>query len=327
MSAARLAFTSARRSVNRFAFAPARPEPLAVLRIGLALVLLGQAALVAPAYYELYSRDGVVTGSLRRMVHQRWLPNIDALVPLLAHIGLNERQTLTAVGISYALSLLAMLVGLRTRTATVFSWVLHLLLLTTGAGTNYGADWLAQIALFYLVWAPSGAAFSLDRALARTPSRPSSVARLSLRVVQLQLCIVYLTSGLAKLRTAWWRDGDVIWRVCMTPKYRWLDLEFSWLALHPWLVSLIAWAVLSVEVGYAVLVWPRRTRRVWLFATVGLHLGIALVTGLVVFGALMIVLTVAAFGVEAEPQDLDLPRGAPGQPDAGEAAVRHWSRG
>jgi hypothetical protein len=50
-----------------------------------------------------------------------------------------------------------------------------------------------------------------------------------------------------------------------------------------------------------IFIWPRRTRRIWILATVGMHLGIALLMGLGVFGAIMIAFTVAAFGVSAEP--------------------------
>jgi hypothetical protein len=60
--------------------------------------------------------------------------------------------------------------------------------------------------------------------------------------------------------------------------------------------------VLFVEVGYAVLIWPRSTRRPWVLAAAGLHLGIAISMGLAVFGAMMTVFTVAAFGVSAEPR-------------------------
>jgi hypothetical protein len=47
--------------------------------------------------------------------------------------------------------------------------------------------------------------------------------------------------------------------------------------------------------------WSRRTRRAWVVATAAMHLGIAMLMGLGVFGAIMIVLTVAAFGVRAAP--------------------------
>ena len=64
-----------------------------------------------------------------------------------------------------------------------------------------------------------------------------------------------------------------------------------------------------METGYAIFIWPRRTRRPWIVATVLMHLGIGLFMGLGVFAAIMIPFTLAAFGVNAEPAPGEL---APG---------------
>ena len=291
----------ARGSIERFAFTPARAEPLAALRIGLASVLLCQAAMIAPSYRELYGRGGLLPGPLQDFLARPGLPHLGGLIRLLAPAGVGEGAILAAAGGLYVLSLVALALGLRTRVAASLAWFLHLTLMTTGEGTNYGADQLSHIFLYYLVWVPSGAALSLDRFLRRARPGPSPLARLGLRVVQLHLCIVYLTGGVAKAMSHAWRSGDAIWRAVMTPEYRRFGFDFSWLASHPGVAIAAGWAVVAVEVGYVALIWPRKTRRAWVLCTVGLHLGIAVFMGLTVFGAVMIVLTAAAFGVGAEP--------------------------
>jgi hypothetical protein len=52
----------------------------------------------------------------------------------------------------------------------------------------------------------------------------------------------------------------------------------------------------------AQLACPRRTRRLWVLTTAAMHLGIMIFMGLHVFGAIMIVFTVAAFAVHTEPR-------------------------
>jgi hypothetical protein len=291
--------SAARRAVVRFTFAPARAEPLAALRIGLALVLLGQAAMIAPWARELYTRGGILPAAIPEALSRSGLPHLHALFRLLAPAGIGERPILAVVGAAYVLSLVSLLLGLGTRVSAVLAWFLHLTLVESGEGTNYGADQLAHIFLFYLVWAPSGAALSLDRRLGRVRPGPSPAARLALRVIQVHLCIIYLTGGVAKALSRTWWDGDSIWRAVMSPEYR--QLDFSWLASHPWVAVVAGWSVLAVEIGYPVFMWPRVTRRPWVLATTALHLGIAAFMGLTVFGAIMIVFTVAAFGVSAEP--------------------------
>lgn len=293
-------FSGARRASERFAFFPARAEPLAALRIGLALVLLAQAALIAPWYRELYGDDGVLPPPLQDVLARPGLPHLNDLIRLFASVGIGGPAVATAVVSLYLLALTALLLGLGTRAAAVAAWFSHMVLMTAANGTNYGADQIAHVFLFYLIWAPSGAAISLDRRLGWAAPGPTPMARLSLRVIQLQLCIIYLTGGVAKAMSRLWWNGDSIWRSVMSPEYR--QLDFSWLAHHPWVAVVAGWGVILVETGYAFLVWPRRTRRIWVLSTMALHLGIALFMGLAIFGALMMVLTLAAFGVRAEPR-------------------------
>jgi hypothetical protein len=286
-----------------FAYRPARHEPLAALRIGLSSVLLGQAAMVAPAYRALYGGGGILRGPARALLAPPGLPHLDGLTRLLAPAGACTSSVLLATGACYVLALVLLLLGLGTRAAATLSWFVHLALLATGRGTNYGADRLANVFLFYLVWAPAGGALSLDRRLTRRlHAHASPLSRLALRVVQIHLCVVYAVSGMSKALSRSWWDGDAIWRSVMSPDYRRFGFDFSWLAHHPWVAIVAGWTVLVVEVGYAPLIWRRSTRQAWIVATVALHLGIAVFMGLTVFGALMIVLTIAAFGVDPEPR-------------------------
>ncbi|WP_437605108.1 HTTM domain-containing protein [Sorangium sp. So ce834] len=296
--AVRAALARAWPALHRFAFAPASAMPLAVLRIGLASVLLLQAAMVGPALLELYGRSGILQGPLNDILARTDLVRIGWLIDRLAPLGVGEASIVTGTGALYALALVALLLGWRARGAAALAWLTHLMLMMTADSTNYGADNYANIFLFYLIWMPSGAALSLDRRLARVPADPPATTRLSLRVVQLHLCISYLASGLWKASGEQWWNGEAIWRSVMLPAYR--QVDFSWLADHTWIPVIAGWLVVLVEVGYAFLIWPRRSRRIWVAATMALHVGIAVFMGLVVFGALMAALTFAAFGVRAD---------------------------
>jgi hypothetical protein len=297
----------ARAAVHGFFFAPARATPLAALRIGLSLVLLAQAALISPAFFALYERSGVLQGIVRDNLARPGLPNLGWLIRTLGRAGIGEATILTTTGIVYLLSLTALLLGWRTRAGAVVAWLTHLTLMMTGSGTNYGADNFGNIFLFYLILVPSEGALSLDRRAGRGSLAPTPSARFALRVIQLHLSMVYLAGGLFKASGEQWWDGDAIWRAVMLPEYR--QLDFTWLADHAWFAKVSGWWVVAVETGYAIFIWPRRTRRPWIVATVLMHLGIGLFMGLGVFAAIMIAFTVAAFGVDAEPAPGEL---APG---------------
>jgi hypothetical protein len=182
----------------------------------------------------------------------------------------------------------------------VLAWLTHLMFKTSGFATSYGALEFAHIGLFYCTVMPVGHALSLDRRAGRTPAGPTAGARLSLRVLQLHLCIVYLSSGFWKATGEQWWTGEAVWRALMKPDLA--QMDFTWLAEVPWLATLACWGTLAIELGYPLFIWPRRTRTPMALAAVGLHAGISVALGLLSFSALMALLTVSAFLVSAEPR-------------------------
>jgi len=157
----------------------------------------------------------------------------------------------------------------------------------------------AHIFLFYLIFIPSGRVWSVDRMRCANALR-CWTARLSLRVLQIHLCAVYLSSAIDKVVGPQWQTGEVMWRALMLPVYN--QFDFTWLAFMPWLAKAMAWGSLAIEFGYVLFVWPKATRKVWVALTVSLHLGIALFLGLHVFGFLMTFFTLTLFGISAEPK-------------------------
>jgi len=282
------------RATEKFLFAPARPAPLVALRIGLAAVLLAQAVQVAPLFHSLYTHRGLLRGPLKDTFDSGHLLPLGELLA-----SPYESQLLAVLGLVYVASLIGMLLGWRTRVCTGVAWLLHFVFMRVAPATNYGADDFATIFLFYAAVAPGGAFLALDRRAGRTSDAPTATTRLAIRVMQIHLCIAYLLSGVEQASGEQWNDGEAIWRSLVSQGYELLD--FTWLAHVPWLAAIAGWLVLVIEIGYAVFIWPARTRRVWVAAVAAMHAGIGVFMGLHVFAAVMIVLTVAMFGVSAEP--------------------------
>lgn len=278
------------RTAATFVGEPSSARPLAALRIGTAIVLIGQTYSIAPCVLWFYGSRGIIQA-----------PIIDALLPAtLPRVGYilralnvqNENLVLVSCFATYVVALHLLAIGWNTRFAAVVAWLLQLTLKTSGNASAYGVFEFSTIALFYCAVMPVGAAFSLDaRSRDKEPLTPE--ATLSLRVLQVHLCVVYLASGIEKASGVQWRNGEAMWRALMRPRSEWLDL--SWMADHPWVPLIACWSTLVIEIGYAVFVWPRVTRLWWALATIGMHAAIAVLIGLWTFSALMIVLTVSAF--------------------------------
>lgn len=298
------------RWLSKFALEAASARPLAVLRIGLSLVLLVQAAMVAPEYFEIYGRDGILQGGLVDYFTDPALPTLMGLSRRLLAFGVSERATLLFFGMAYVVSLCGLLLGWHTRLFSILSWLTHTIIAGTHF-TAYGADQYSHFCLFYFMWMPIGDALSLDVASGRNSGAPSWAARLSLRVVQIHLSIAYVASAIEKGTGPQWWNGDAIWRSLMLPLYN--QMDFAWLANVPWLAVVLGWGTLLIEGGYPLFMGIPQTRRLWVALTISLHLGIVVFLGLGSFGCLMSILTLAAFGISAEPAEKASPVSFPGR--------------
>src|SRR6185312_12338967 len=179
---------------------------------------------------------------------------------------------------AYAGSLLALALGFYPRVSAFLAWGLHLSLLSSGAASFYGVDQLANTFLFYLLVFPSGRAWTFT-SLRASARREETIPVSCLRVMQVHLCVIYLSAGLHKAMGRQWWNGEAIWQTVSQPAFSTFDL--SWLARVPWIPMFAGWGTLLMEIGYVFFIWPRRTRKVWCVATIGLHLGMGLFMGLV----------------------------------------------
>jgi hypothetical protein len=204
------------------------------------------------------------------------------------------------------------LFGYATRLTSVLTWFTVLSNIHRDPASLFGVDTMMVVLLMYLAIGPSGAALSVDRWLECRRARqrglpepalePSVSATLAVRLIQVHLCIIYLSAGLAKLQGPAWWQGTAPWGTMANYEYAPMHLPMyvdllRLLAKHRWLyeLSMTAAAIttLAFEIGYPFLIWPRSTRNLMLWYAVALHLGIGLLMGLRTFSLLMLAFNVA----------------------------------
>ena len=265
--------------------------------MGLPLLLLFHLVWLSNDILSLHGSRGIIPWELTDLLRDPWVPGLPTLAKAFLPLGISEHTAIILLLSGYAGSLLSLALGFHTRLSAFLAWGLHLSLVTSGFASFYGVDQLANTFLFYLFLFPSGRAWTFA-------SRPASSRREEtipvgcLRVMQVHLCVIYLAAGLDKAMGSQWWNGEAIWQAVSQPAFSTFDL--SWLARHSWIPMLAGWGTLVVEIGYVFLIWPRRTRKVWCIATIGLHLGIGLFMGLVFFSSVMILLTSCLFLIPEE---------------------------
>ena len=291
-----------RRRLSRFLFPMESNNWLAVLRIGLGLqVLLYALSLRSDWNYLLAGTDG---GMNARALSEALLSSQSPLVPRLgwlvtigSAVGLSERGVLFLSWWFLVCAAAGLLAGFLSRSSAIIAWFIHLCVAKSGGLVAYGIDNFMTIGLFYLMWSPLPDRWSLDwrrggKAQAKDP-RLSGFLR---RVLQIHLCIIYFTSGIAKCLGSDWWNGSNLWRALTRPPFDVLPPEV--LVHGEFFFPPVGALICLLEASYPFLVWSGRTRLPALLAICLMHLMIGLGMGMYLFALVMIVLNLAAFGPE-----------------------------
>lgn len=176
-------------------------------------------------------------------------------------------------------------------------------------GAYFGLDKINCLLAMYLMLGPCGARYSIDRIwrLRRGAPKevpPSVAANIAIRLIQLHMCIIYFFSALGKLKGVQWWEGSAVWYSSANLEYQYL-VDMTWLAHHPWLVSLLTHLTVYWELTYGALVWPRLTRPWVLLMAVLVHGGICIAYGMPTFGLAMIIGNMAFVSPETVRRWLD----------------------
>ncbi len=248
-----------RRGWERFWFAPVDGTGHALVRILYALTGLLLWTETVPTLARFYGATGEFPAAAARL----WARSTVARLVLPDFLGSAGAAALLMSVLLVAL--VALLVGYRTRTAAIVSWALVTWLQLRNPTFLNGGDDVLRLIGFYLAAGylaiPAGArALSLDRRMAAAEgrARPAVVPAWTVRVIQIQLCLVYFVAGFWKtLGTAWW-DGSVVYYALGNPaltRFGFPDLP----AFQP-LFALASSAVVLWELAFPLLVAFRRTR-------------------------------------------------------------------
>jgi hypothetical protein len=176
-----------------------------------------------------------------------------------------------------ALAALVLLVGYRTRLMTVVVWVLVLSIQWRNPLVLSGGDILLRMLLFWGMFLPLGAYWSVDRALKATPPR-LSMRFLSFATVGLflQIAFMYWFTAILKSGQEWRVDGSAIYYTLSIDQIT--TPIGAYLYQFPTLLTILTFATILLEafgpflLFFPILTGPVRTGAVLAFMS--LHFGI-----------------------------------------------------
>ena len=135
-----------------------------------------------------------------------------------------------------------------------------------------GSDGVLRVLGLWMLFLPLNAVWSLSRPDPNAATVEHT--RWPLRMMQLQVCIIYVKTGLIKALYPSWQEGTAVFYAMASPKYWRFPMEeiLANPAFQGFTV-LATYATLVFELGFP-LVFVPRLRRLWLTLGLGLHLGV-----------------------------------------------------
>ena len=261
---------------REFFFTPEPAVTVAAFRILFGVILVVHGLLLWPhaslwygpqgflpykQYFQIYGRS--------RFTIFRFLPDSD----LTAKVVL-------AVFITAAVSLS---LGILTTVSASLTFVLLVSIHNRNPAVLHGGDDVLRVMVFLLIFSSAGADLSVDRfALSGQPFVGEYTSPWVLRLMQLQVSIIYLRAGLAKLGGAAWLEGSAAYYATQVQEYRRFPLP-TVLANAFW-IRLASWGTILIELGLGTVIWVKELRFAILLCGFAFHLVLEYFLNLQLFG-------------------------------------------
>lgn len=277
--------TAVRRSRRRLAeawrrtwFTPVSTTTLGMVRIAYGLVVVAWGLAFLPDARTWLSTSGV-RGDAPDV---RWRTGLLQLFP--------SDVAVVTVTVVLVVAAACLAVGYRTRLAAVAVVVCLVSIAYRNPAMLNSGDILLRNIGFFLMLAPAGAALSVDRwrtARERFWQHPAR-APWALRLVQIQISVVYVASAWEKARGDTWLEGTAVpMAIRIDDVARFMP---PWWAGESFAVgAALTWSTLAIELALGVLIWNRRARPWVIAAGVALHLGIEVTMALGFFSTAIFV--------------------------------------
>ena len=253
---------------------PVDPRPLAWFRSWFGLLSLVNLWLLWPDMPMWLGNDGVLPPG----VHRDLIGG--ARISVFMVTGYSD----ATIGLIRGLALaggLGLWLGIFPRCAAFCGWLAAVSYSYRNMYILHSGDALIRIGLFFLIFARSDGALSLPHAVRRRffpQAGPAADARSRLvpawpqRILQLQLCVLYLVAGIWKATGPTWRNGTAVGMVLQLGEFQRFPIpDFL---LTPFMSQVMTFTTLVFELGFPVLVWIPRLRLPVLLAGLAFHAGL-----------------------------------------------------
>jgi hypothetical protein len=281
---------------DEFFFAPQSPIPIALFRIFYGICVSATVILLHSDWWEWFGVHGWVSLSTMRTVEPGVRLNLFSLMPQ------DDRWIAAFFWIFLGFAVL-LTIGLWTRISSAAVFLCLASIEQRNLFIYHSGDTFLRVAGFFLIFAPAGAALSLDRLIRvrKGLEGPEILPRApwAQRMIQFELALLYLISFWWKMKGNTWLNGTALYYVTHLHSMKRFPLP-GWIQ-HPGILKTGGWFILVLEFCLGTLIWFRRFRYPLLLLGLLFHLCIEYAINIPMFQ--WDVLT--AYVLFIDPADLD----------------------
>ncbi len=243
---------------------------LAAMRIGLGLIILADLANRLPNLTAHYTDQGVLP---RWALLERFANSYNISIHLISGMAWVQAILFVVAGLFAA----CMIAGYRTRLMAALSWYMLISLHARNGMILDAGDVLFRMLLFWSMFLPTEARWSLDAAMGKIQPGPNQMLSVASFALLLQLAMVYLFSALFKTDPVW-HDGTAIFYALQINQFA--TPLGHWMLQFPHLLRVASFGIWWLELlGPIVVFLPIFTWRIRVIAVATfwlLHAGMGL---------------------------------------------------
>lgn len=222
-----------------------------------------------------------------------WIPRSKALLifpepirPLFGWFFWPDSMNLP-VHVLFVALLILLLFGIGGRYIMWLAWIIDIGFMQRNFSINFGADLVCSLFLFYMSFTQSCERLSVINLFRKKTvfKQSDTLSSMAIRMIQVQISVIYVYTGFEKLKGMSWWDGTALWSVLANPQMVMFDMSFMRNA--PTVIAAVTFLTVIFEIYFVPFALWKKTRPLWLLGGAGFHLGIAIVVGLLPFSAAM----------------------------------------
>lgn len=267
---------------DKFFFEPVSPAGIGLFRILLGIVIFLSVLGKYPYRDIFYGADAIISNQTmdiyfpHNFFYFRWMPDTD--------------PALNFYFLGFLAAIVSLILGFQSRVSSVLVFLGLISLSNRNLFVDNSGDNLLRINALFLMFAPSGAAYSIDRWLLRRKGKATAelekVSPWAQRLLQLQLGYLYFETAWTKVPGQSWQDGSAIYYALNYIEIRRFDVTSFFDSM--WKIQFATYSTLVLEFAAATLIWFRRFRYPVVLAAVLLHLMFNLIMQFPVFQYVMV---------------------------------------